>query len=206
MERHAGSRPVRGILRQRVRIHGRGTQSRPTRRRLGAAHHGDRARKTRREPRMGARVAHRLEIDALRTQALGVPHGRRAPGRPECRGRAARSGACVRHRHASHHGALSADFGFVARRGPQRDRLRLRLRHLRCCRLEAGRRPRVRGRSGPPGAARNARQRDSKRRFLEHRRAGHRSRLEAGVLCHGQYSCGPVDRDDWCCIYARRGA
>jgi len=60
--------------------------------------------------------------------------------------------------------------------------------------LKLGRRPRVRGRSGPPGAARNARQRDPKRRFLEHRRAGHRSRLEAGVLCHGQYSCGPVGR------------
>jgi hypothetical protein len=42
----------------------------------GPAHHADRARARRRGPRLGARLAHRLEIHALRPAAMGMPHGR----------------------------------------------------------------------------------------------------------------------------------
>ena len=125
------------------------------------SHHGQRARARGREPRLGARLARRLETDALRTAPVGVPSSAVRPDDPRCRGRAARSGTRLRHGHASDDGIVSANTGCIATGGPLGDRLRMRVRHPGHCRAEARRGPRDRGRYRSTGASCDAR----KRRF-----------------------------------------
>jgi hypothetical protein len=71
----------------------------------------------RRGSRLGARLADRLEIHALRPAAVGVPHAAAEPPRIPRPSSCARSRTGLRHRHPSNHGAVPANPGFAALSG-----------------------------------------------------------------------------------------
>ena len=129
--------------------------------RLGAHITATRACVRGREARLGASLARGVEIDAFRATAVGMSDGRRCAGGSECSRRAARSGTCLRHRHASHDGIVSAILDALPLSGRSMIDYGCGSGILGIAALKLGASHVIGGRHRSTGAPRHARERDS---------------------------------------------